>query len=362
MVPEKALRILIAEDEYLVCEKIKEVVESVGYTVVGDAMDGVQAIYLTEKLKPDLILMDIKMPGMDGISATKRIQRRRPTPVVILTAYQNQELLREAGAAGVSGYLMKPPNANDVEGAVEIAMQRFSDMMEMRRLNEKLKREIEAREEVEQALKKALEEKNLLMKEILHRTKNNMTMVCSLLNLQSASVNDAHTLNMFRETACRVRSMAMVQERLYQTDSFIRMDLREYLRDLAVTVYRNFETDAEKISLHFDLESVTVSSRTAVSCGLILNELISNAVKYAFPGDRRGAIATGLRATECGAVELCVRDDGAGLPDDMDLNAPGSLGLQIVAGLAEQLDGKLEIRRDKPGVAFVVRFRDVADA
>jgi signal transduction histidine kinase len=126
---------LIAEDDYLVSQMIKGSLEEIGYTVVGEAVDGLEAVEMSQSLKPDVILMDIKMPDMDGIKATQRIHESCPTPVVVLTAYETQELVEQASTAGVGAYLVKPPSAQEIERAITIAMARFDDMIELRRLN-----------------------------------------------------------------------------------------------------------------------------------------------------------------------------------------------------------------------------------
>ncbi len=131
-------RVLIAEDDILVSDAIQEVLAESGYTVIGEAQDGRQAIELTQTLQPDVILMDIKMPEMDGLEAARQIQERCPTPIVILTAHETSELVAQAGAAGVGAYLVKPPRQSDMKRAITIAMARFEDMMELRHLNGEL--------------------------------------------------------------------------------------------------------------------------------------------------------------------------------------------------------------------------------
>jgi signal transduction histidine kinase len=135
---QKGIRALIVEDDYLVSEMIKGLLQDVGYVVVGEAINGLQAVEMTQSLSPDVVLMDIKMPDMDGVEATRRIYRCRPTPVVVLTAYETPELIERATAAGVGAYLVKPPDANEIERAVTVALARFEDMMELRRLNAEL--------------------------------------------------------------------------------------------------------------------------------------------------------------------------------------------------------------------------------
>jgi AmiR/NasT family two-component response regulator len=135
--------VLIVEDDYLAGEMIQEMIKEIGYTVVGKAMDGKQAVDMAAQLmdtaaKPDVILMDIEMPEMDGLQATRLIQERCPTPVVILTAYETPELIQLAGTVGAGAYLLKPPSLSEIDRAITISLARFKDMMELRHLNTEL--------------------------------------------------------------------------------------------------------------------------------------------------------------------------------------------------------------------------------
>ncbi|MCB0211156.1 MAG: response regulator [Anaerolineae bacterium] len=132
--------VLIAEDDYLVSKMIRGTLEQTGFTIVGEAADGRQAVDMTVSMQPDVVLMDIEMPTMNGIEAAQEIQRSSPTPVVILTAYDTPELIVRASEVGVGAYLRKPPHARDLESAITVAMARFGDLMEMARLNEALRR------------------------------------------------------------------------------------------------------------------------------------------------------------------------------------------------------------------------------
>ena len=151
-------RVLIVEDNSLISEVIKGLLEETGYTVVGEAADGLEAVEMTQSLRPDVILMDIRMPIMDGIEATRLIYERCPTPVVVLTAYDTPGLVARASAAGAGAYLVKPPNVREMEHAITTTIARFGDMMELRRLNAELQAEITERKRAEEALRRRNEE------------------------------------------------------------------------------------------------------------------------------------------------------------------------------------------------------------
>jgi AmiR/NasT family two-component response regulator len=126
------VRVLVAEDDYLVAEMVKGLLEDAGYTIVGEAADGLKAVEMTQSLRPDVVMMDIGMPDMDGIEATRLIYERCPTPVVILTAYETEELVESATEAGVGAYLVKPPSVREIERAISVALACFDDMMKLR--------------------------------------------------------------------------------------------------------------------------------------------------------------------------------------------------------------------------------------
>ena len=142
---EEKVRVLIAEDNYLIGETIKMILEEIGYVVVGRTMDGREAVEMTQSLRPDVVLMDIKMPNMDGLEATRHIYEHCPTPVVMLTAYETAELVKEASAAGAGAYLVKPSNAREIERAIAIAMARFGDMVKLRHYADKLEQRVQER-------------------------------------------------------------------------------------------------------------------------------------------------------------------------------------------------------------------------
>ena len=166
MSDRRSVRVVVAEDDYLVGEMIKGSLQDMGYVVVGEASNGLEALEMTESLRPDVVLMDIKMPDMDGLAAARLMSERCPTPVVVLTAYDTLELVEQASAAGVGAYLIKPPDAREMERAITISMARFDDMAALRRLNAELRAEIAERKRVDAEKEQLIEELQSALAEI----------------------------------------------------------------------------------------------------------------------------------------------------------------------------------------------------
>jgi PAS domain S-box-containing protein len=195
----------------------------------------------------------------------------------------------------------------------------------------------------EERLKAALHEKEVLLKEIHHRVKNNLQIIASLLSLQSDQLKDPDDLVLFEDTQHRVKSMALIHESLYRTGDLARFNFAQYIDSLCTDLLQFYGNETSHIHLHTELDELTFDVDTAVPCGLILNELLTNALKYAFPDGRPGDIHIVLRA-EAEHVTLSVRDTGVGFPADLDFHHTETLGLQLVAMLTEQLGGRLRCR------------------
>jgi len=205
------------------------------------------------------------------------------------------------------------------------------------------------------AHEKAAHEKDVLMHEILHRTKNNMSAIISLLSLQSARFEDDAIQRLFQDIEQRIHAMLLVQQHLYQSTDVTSLDLKAYLTELAVTIFHNLCVETENTSLICDLDSAVVSPDTAIPCGLLLNELLTNALKYAFPDDLTGIISIRLHPLADDTFELRVCDNGVGIPDDVDIRNADSLGLQLVMSFVQQLHGTVELTRDQ-GTEWLIRF------
>lgn len=217
----------------------------------------------------------------------------------------------------------------------------------------------------EEKLLNSLEEKDVLLREIHHRVKNNLAVISSLFYLQSTYTDDQVTLKLLQESQDRVRSMALVHELLYGSENLAAVDFSKYASDLCEQLIQTYGHPAGLVRLTKDLEPFRLNIDQAVPCGLVLNEIMSNAIKHAFPGGREGTIHLTLRRHAGGACLVSVADDGVGIPPGLDLVAPGSLGLRLIRTLARQLDGEVEVLASHPGTEFRLTFTArgaVADA
>jgi two-component sensor histidine kinase len=217
-------------------------------------------------------------------------------------------------------------------------------------------RDITERKQAEEQIRASLKEKEVLLKEIHHRVKNNLQVISSLLYLQSKNVRDKETFGILQESHSRVRSMVLVHERLYQSPDLARVDFAEYVRSLANHLFRSYGINTNVIQLKINSDDVLLGVDTAIPCGLILNELVSNALKHAFPDGKEGEVRIELRADE-GQLTLVVSDNGVGFPQDLDFRDTGSLGLQLVNTLVEQIEGTIELDRND-GTAFMITFTE----
>ena len=213
--------------------------------------------------------------------------------------------------------------------------------------------DITKRKKSEKIIEDSLKEKDILLREIHHRVKNNMQIISSLLNLQSAYFQDREAVNVFRESQNRIRSMALIHEKLYQSGNIAGVKLADYVQDLASHLMSSYSLDSTKIRLDTDIENVSLGIDNAISLGLIVNELLSNAFKYAFPNGASGEIKLSYKSTEGNTSTLIISDNGIGFPEDIDFKQTESLGLQLVNTLVEQLEGNIELCRDN-GTEFTI--------
>ncbi len=215
-------------------------------------------------------------------------------------------------------------------------------------------RDINELKKVQKQLEKTLEDKDMLMKEIYHRVKNNLMVISNLLNLQSRYIKDKEAKGMFKESQSRARSMALIHERLYRSTDLKRIDFGDYILNITKDLFQTYAADPSRINLQIDVEEVMLDINTSIPLGLIVNELISNSLKHAFPEGTEGYIKVKFYQKDDEYV-LEVTDNGVGLPEDLDLSQTNSLGMQIINSLTEQVNGEWEVIRS-PVAAFRITF------
>ena len=216
-------------------------------------------------------------------------------------------------------------------------------------------RDITDRQHAEEQIRASLQEKEVLLKEIHHRVKNNLQIISSLLNLQSKYINDPSALQMFIDSQNRVKSMALIHEILFRSRDITKIDVAEYIKTISVQIFRSYGAYSKNISLNVQVKDIILDVDTAIPCGLIVTELISNSLKHAFREGMEGSININLFTNDSGILTLMVKDNGIGLRDYSDLQNVDSLGLKLVWTLVNQLSGKVEVDCTL-GTTFMITF------
>lgn len=210
---------------------------------------------------------------------------------------------------------------------------------------------------IESELEDSLKEKDLLIKETHHRVKNNLQVISSLLNLQSEYIIDKSEKEYFRESQNRAKSMALIHELLYQSTNMGRIDFAEYVKTLVYDIYKSYRSNSEFIKLNLKLKPINLDINTAVPCGLVINELVSNVMKHAFTPEKKGDLNINLSSYNENLV-LIIKDNGIGFPSSIDFKNTETLGLKLVNTLVDQINGKIEITADN-GTEFKITFPEV---
>jgi len=216
---------------------------------------------------------------------------------------------------------------------------------------------ITERKKVEEQIEKSLKEKEILLREIHHRVKNNMQVISSLLRLQAEGFENTKAVEIFRECQDRVKSMSLIHEKFYRSKDLSNIDFADYVKELTDSLIRSYGIDASKIKIKTDVKDISLGINVAIPCGLLINELISNSLKYAFPKGKGGEIRVSLQSPGKGQIKLTVSDNGVGFPKELDFRKTKTLGLQLVNTLVkDQLAGEIELDRSA-GTEFRIRFK-----
>jgi PAS domain S-box-containing protein len=318
--------------------------EGQGKALIGQVCDLVdyplRGRVLTERYAEQ---MTISQPDIDLAELARMQEAGIKTLLILPMVFQD----RVVGLAEMQDSRVERTFTDHEVSLVQFLTTQAASAVENARLYDRAQREIMERIRAEEQIKASLEEKEVLLKEIHHRVKNNLQVISSMLNLQAQSIEDQSTLRVLQESQNRIRSMALIHERLYRSEDLARVDFGVYIRDLATHLVRSYRARSGPVNLRVDADGVFLDIDTAISCGLIVNELICNSLKYAFPDDSEGEIRVEIHLDQDDQLTMIVSDDGVGLPEGLDFRNTGSLGLQLVNALVGQLEGNVEFRNNR---------------
>jgi len=331
MSSSRSIDVLMVEDSPDDAYLIELELVKAGYEVHITRVETAEALEasLCEK-KWDVLISDYNLPGFDGLSALQIVQEKDvDIPFILVSGTVGEEFAVESVLAGANDYVMK-----DNLKRVPVAVQR--------EISNKILRD--QKRAADEKIRSSLKEKEVMLKEIHHRVKNNMAVISALLTLQADYVNDKRSRQLFHESVGRIKSMALVHEKLYQSELMANVVMDEYLRDLVATIEESYQRDDRRINVQVTADNSSLDITKAIPCGLIVNELLTNAFKHAFTGKETGNIHLILEniAPE-NRCRIQVKDDGIGIPPDVLDRKRSSLGFTIVQGLAQQIVANMEI-------------------
>ncbi len=374
--------ILIVDDDLALLQALPETLQlRMGGVTVHTTDSAEAALARIAVTDYDAIVCDIKMPGVDELALLAEIRAVRPhTPTLLITGHGEHDLPVQALRGGAYDFMQKPIDREYFVASLHraIQMRQLSRQVEEQRLAlerraDALEHMLEARtrqlleanrakdellallDTAEEQIQRALNEKEILLQELHHRVKNNLQIICSLLYLQSIHTRDVQARELFAESQRRVRSMGLIHESLYRSGNLARIDVANYIHNLCTHLMHSYGVHTGRIRLDLRIDEDSLSLDVAIPCGLILNELVSNCLKHAFPAGQAGEISIEFRSDYPRHFVLIVGDNGVGLPAEVDIHHTDTLGLQLVSTLIHQLDGRIELDRHR-GTTFTIAF------
>ena len=339
--------VLVVDDDPIIRLLAHQALEPEGFEVA-EAEDGNAALSFLMSHLPEIVLLDVVMPGMDGFSVCETL-RTFPggshLPVLMITGHDDIASINRSYQVGATDFISKPINWL-------ILQQRVQYML---RANEVL----DALQQSESSLSLSLKEKEALLKEVHHRVKNNIQIISSLLNLQANYINDDMASEIINDSRNRVQSMALIHDKLYRSKDLTNIDFAPYVRDLVSYLLHSYTLSEGLISININIDEIYLGVDTAIPLGLIINELLTNAFRHAFPEGRKGEITISSQKSGEHKLSLTIADNGVGFPNNLKFPDPQSLGLQLVDTLIEQLKGAVKVKSDSHGTKYEIDLPEI---
>jgi two-component sensor histidine kinase len=343
------ISVLFVDDNETIRQLYRRILEKhVNHLYIAE--NGSHGLELYQKHKPDLVITDMVMPVMNGLEMVKEIKKIAPeAKFVVMSAYSEKDSFIESIHLGVDGYLMKPVEAKKLLSLID----EFAGITLM-------KWELEAKEkkrqEAEDNMKKSLAEKDVLLREVHHRVKNNMQIISSILSMQSRNIDEPRLKEVLQESQNRIHSMALIHENLYNHKSLANIMFSTYIKSLTGNIARTYSSQQANIQFDYQIDDAYLPMDLAIPCGLIINELISNSFKYAFANRPSGVISIHFKNINNDEFLLTVADNGVGIPSEVNILKTKSLGMKILHKLVQQIDGVLKSDFSN-GTKFIIQFK-----
>ncbi|MCK4760938.1 MAG: response regulator [Candidatus Aminicenantes bacterium] len=390
--------ILIVDDSESTRRSLSLIFKKKGYETIA-VETGREAISKVHERFFNVALLDIKLPDMEGIELIPLLKQMFPDIVIIMvTGHASLETAVQAMNEGASSYITKPLDIDEVLSTIEESLEKQHLVIENKRLLHELQRELAERRRIEEELRRhrdhleemvrertaklaeanfdlqreiverkraeehtkaSLREKELLLKEIHHRVNDNMQIISSMLSIQELQIKDEKAKKAFRESWNRIRSMALIHEKLYNSRDFSSIDFSEYVDSLLPDLFTTYAVSPDDINLKKNVSNVFLEINTAIPCGLIINELVSNSLKFAFPPGKKGEIVIDF-ISKNNTYVLTIGDNGKGFPDYLDFRKSEALGMQLVRLLCKKINGSISLDRSK-GTVFKIVFKSDMD-
>lgn len=342
----------------------------------------VEGLDYLEKNSVDLLLLDLNLPDSHGLETFQKANDVAPqTPIVILSAFDDEDIAIKAVKGEAQDYLIKGKvdssllarsivyaiERKSIEGELKEHRDHLEELVEERTkelqaANQQLQKEIEERKNAEKEIKASLEEKEILLEEIHNRVENNLETISNLIGLEYTQNSDKEPIEIYQESQNRVKAIALIHERLSISEDFAIIDFAKYAQDLVNYLFKTYTIDKRSINVNIKANGILLDIDTAVPCGLILNELVTNSIKHAFPAERREATKKGKinisLSLDHSDFILKVSDNGIGLPEDFDFRYAETTGMQLVNALVRQLDGLIDFEKNGSN-EFKITFREL---
>jgi two-component sensor histidine kinase len=338
---------MVVDDDPIIRLLARRTLEPDGFAVV-EADDGTTAIDFFGKQLPDVILLDVKLPTLDGFSTCEKLRSLAGgdhIPVLMITGQDDVASITKAYEVGATDFISKPINWLILKHRLRYMWRAGQVLKEL--------------SESQNHLVNSLREKDTLLKEVHHRVKNNIQIISSLLNLQARYVKDPQAREIIRDSRNRIESMALVHEKLFRSKDLEKINMDSYIRELTAYLFNSYSKSRSQVDCEVNVAAVALDIDTAIPLSLIINELVVNSLKHAFPEDRRGKITIELAKTSVNGLILVFSDNGVGFPATVSFPHSQSLGLQLIQTLTQQLMGDIAVTSSEAGTKFTITINEI---